>query len=219
MLFRYRSRCGSGDEPLIRVERIEKRYAGASALRPISFDLRLGDQLVVSGSSGSGKSTLLRILVGTTGASRGRVAFSGEMRALRCPYVPQRGGLIEDLTVAENLTLWAGLHTPRRQLRIEDRSLFARLGLNDRLGLLARELSGGYRKIASMACAFASLPHGLFLDEPYSGLDEEKAGLLRGEIQRLAPLLRILVVVSHSPADLPTANKHVQLRDGRMVSE
>lgn len=214
MRFGLRANSRDREAALIQAEGVAKSYGGRPALAVETFALRMGDRVLISGPSGSGKSTFLRMLAGITRCSRGSIRRSAEMRSLRVAYVPQVGGLYDNLTVRENLEMWRRLHG-RNALNGTERQWYVEeMGLGRFLHLRAGQLSGGYRRIAVVACALGAEPHGLFLDEPFSGLDETLATRLREGLSQVSVQLRFLVVASHGPVDFPTANRTIRFPEG-----
>ena len=199
---------------LLLAERIEKRYGTHVVLRAERIAVDSGDIVIVSGPNGGGKSTLLRVLCGVALPSAGRLERSQELDALRLVYVPQAGGLYQNMTVTENYLLWSRLYgRPASGKTVLARPL-AELGLEPFLRLRVAELSGGYRKLAALACALAMQPHGIFLDEPLSGLDENKAQQVLQNLQRTHSGHGFLIVASHAEADLPFASKVIRVIGG-----
>src|SRR6185437_8599883 len=128
------------------------------------------------GPDGAGKTTLIRILAGLIDPDQGKVEVLGRAATQadrsRIGYMPQRFGLYEDLTVMENLRLYADL----RGLPVGERATsFARLleftDLKHFTTRLAGKLSGGMKQKLGLACALVRAPTLLLLDEPGVGVD------------------------------------------------
>ena len=153
-----------------------KRFGGITALDGVSISIRPGEMTGLVGPDGAGKTTLIRILAGLVdpdaGTTRVMGATATEADRRRLGYMPQRFGLYEDLSVIENLTLFADL----RDLPVADRpDTFARLleftDLARFQSRLAGQLSGGMKQKLGLACALVSKPDLLLLDEPGVGVD------------------------------------------------
>jgi len=150
-----------------------------TALRDITAEIAPGVITGVVGPDGAGKTTLLRHLAGLLRPSTGRVEVLGHDMArdaaLAHPhigYMPQRFGLYEDLSVAENLALFADLHGLNGAVREErSRMLMEFTGLSPFTARLASALSGGMKQKLGLACALLSRPQLLLLDEPSVGVD------------------------------------------------
>lgn len=194
-----------------------KKYGVRTALEIESFSLNMGDYLVVNGPSGSGKTTLLRVLGGATALTRGRIFKSPYHGQMRTAYVPQSGGLNLVLSLAKNIVLWRVLYGFSRVFDERSVSFIEKLGLSTSLNMKVGELSSGYQKLALLACALSVRPHGLLIDEPFSGLDQEKAEIVQDILLGLESNLRYLVVATHTSTDLPTFTRTVELRAGRIL--
>ncbi|SUX35660.1 ATP-binding cassette domain-containing protein [Chromobacterium violaceum] len=158
-----------------------KRFSGAAADAVSGVELAIPPGCVAGlvGPDGAGKTTLLRMLAGLLTPSGGKARVAGldpvaEGDALRrsIGYMPQKFGLYEDLTVQENLNLYADL----REVAAGDRERdFARLlALTDLAAFTARpagKLSGGMKQKLGLACSLLGRPRVLLLDEPGVGVD------------------------------------------------
>ncbi|MDI7389917.1 ATP-binding cassette domain-containing protein [Cronobacter dublinensis] len=158
-----------------------KRFAGLAkpAVAPLSVTVRAGSVTGLVGPDGAGKTTLMRILAGLMRPDEGRVRVLGldpitQENALHAVlgYMPQKFGLYEDLTVQENLNLYADLRSVTGPVREET---FARLleftALGPFTGRLAGKLSGGMKQKLGLACTLVGQPKVLLLDEPGVGVD------------------------------------------------
>ena len=171
----------SAGEVLARVDQLRKVFAGSprAALDGVNLLIRPGVVTGLVGPDGAGKTTLLRILAGlllpTTGSARVLGRDPGhEVDQLRSVigYMPQKFGLYEDLTVQENLDLYAELKGLRGRARADT---FARLleftSLVPFTERLAGKLSGGMKQKLGLACTLLGTPRLLLLDEPGVGVD------------------------------------------------
>lgn len=173
-------RTGSADGDAVVLDTVVMRYGkGPPALDGVSARLPRGRITGLVGPDGAGKSTLMRLIAGLIGARQGTVTVLGrpvpeEAEAVRARlgYMPQGGGLYTDLTVAENLTLFADLKTlppGERQARFD--RLLGFTGLAPFTGRPAGKLSGGMAQKLGLACALVRAPELLLLDEPSVGVD------------------------------------------------
>jgi drug efflux transport system ATP-binding protein len=215
----------SSPAPAAKVAGLVKRFGTNRALDGISAQLPAGRILGLVGPDGAGKTTLIRLLAGLMEPSAGTVevlgrtprAEGGSTQA-ETGYMPQRFGLYEDLSVQDNLNLYANLRAldaaTRTQrfaelLRFTDLAAFtARLG---------GELSGGMKQKLGLACALLGHPRLLLLDEPGVGVDP----LSRRELWRMvSELVAGGVTVLWSTAYLEEAERcaHIWLLDaGRLL--
>ena len=157
-------------------ERLVKSFGDAApALDGVGIEILPGQVTGLVGPDGAGKTTLIRILAGLMAPDSGKVRLDGrppgEMRD-RLGYMPQRFGLYEDLSVRENLNLYAEL---RALPPAEREATFARLleftDLKRFQSRLAGKLSGGMKQKLGLACALVRTPRLLLLDEPSVGVD------------------------------------------------
>ncbi|EKY3222157.1 ATP-binding cassette domain-containing protein [Cronobacter dublinensis] len=158
-----------------------KRFAGLAkpAVAPLSVTVQPGSVTGLVGPDGAGKTTLMRILAGLMRPDEGRVRVLGldpitQENALHAVlgYMPQKFGLYEDLTVQENLNLYADLRSvtgPARQETFTRLLEFTALG--PFTGRLAGKLSGGMKQKLGLACTLVGQPKVLLLDEPGVGVD------------------------------------------------
>ena len=157
---------------------ITKRFhkAGAPALEGIDMTVDTGRITGLVGPDGAGKTTLIRILAGLISPDQGAASvFGGAARKAdhrQLGYMPQRFSLYEDLTVIENMNLYADLRDlvgSERQASFERLLEFTNLKrFQDRL---AGKLSGGMKQKLGLACALLKQPKLLLLDEPSVGVD------------------------------------------------
>ncbi|MEY8183403.1 ATP-binding cassette domain-containing protein [Serratia marcescens] len=165
----------------IELEGLEKRFPSLEkpAVASLTTTLRSGAVIGLVGPDGAGKTTLLRMLAGLLQPSSGKLRVAGldpiaQDRQLHAilGYMPQKFGLYEDLTVMENLTLYADLRGVTGDLR---RQTFERLlkftDLTRFTERLAGKLSGGMKQKLGLACTLLGEPQVLLLDEPGVGVD------------------------------------------------
>jgi drug efflux transport system ATP-binding protein len=173
---------GSGADAIV-LEGVSKAFAAGhkriQALDGLSATVRHGKVTGLIGPDGAGKTTLMRLITGLLRPDAGRLQVLGldvaeqalaVQEVLR--YMPQRFGLYEDLTVQENLDLYADLQhveISERQSRYEE--LMHMTGLAPFTHRLAGHLSGGMKQKLGLACTLVRSPRLLLLDEPTAGVD------------------------------------------------
>ena len=165
----------SGADAVALARDVRKAFGTQTALDGVSIAVRPGLMTGLVGPDGAGKTTLIRILAGLMRVDAGEVRVLGgapgeDLENLG--YMPQRFGLYEDLTVIQNLTLYAEM---RRLEPAEREESFARLlrftDLAPFRERLAGNLSGGMKQKLGLACALIKTPRLLLLDEPGVGVD------------------------------------------------
>jgi ABC-2 type transport system ATP-binding protein len=167
--------------PFIAVRNLTKTFKGAErpALDDLVAEMPQGRMTGLVGPDGAGKTTLMRLLIGLLVQERGTLSVGGfdslreadRIRAIS-GYMPQKFGLYEDLTVMENMALYADLRNtvgPERGARFEELLAFTDLGRFR--ARLAGRLSGGMKQKLALACVLISTPRLLLLDEPSVGVD------------------------------------------------
>jgi ABC-type multidrug transport system ATPase subunit len=168
-------------EALVVAEGLTKRFAGGAAPAIDRLSARVGPGRVTGlvGPDGAGKTTLLRLFAGLLLPDAGRLSVCGadprtQLTLLRqcVSYMPQRFGLYEDLSVRQNLNLYADLRgvVGRQREQTFDR-LLDFTDLKRFTGRLAGKLSGGMKQKLGLACALIRTPALLLLDEPSVGVD------------------------------------------------
>ena len=176
------------------VRNLCKRFGELDALKNLDASIQGGRLTGLVGPDGAGKTTLMRMLAGLMAPSGGSLAVAGHDPAVEAEavhrvtgYMPQRFGLYEDLTVAENLRLYAGLRGLGKQ---EAGDVFQRLlhftGLAPFAKRLAGRLSGGMKQKLGLACALMARPKVLLLDEPSVGVDPVSRRELWAMVQEMA---------------------------------
>ncbi|MDX2142845.1 MAG: ATP-binding cassette domain-containing protein [Rhodospirillaceae bacterium] len=143
-----------------------------TALDGVAGEIAPGKITGLVGPDGAGKTTLVRLLAGLLDADAGRIEAFGDAVHPRISYMPQKFGLYEDLSVAENMTLYAdlqGLKPERRAQRFAELNRFT--GLGPFQARLAGQLSGGMKQKLGLACTLIVAPDILLLDEPSVGVD------------------------------------------------
>ena len=213
----------AGGGPLLRLERITKRFGDFTALDSVSLDVERGEFVVFLGPSGCGKTTLLRIIAGLEPQTGGLIHQDGqEISALppgRRDYgiVFQSYALFPNLTVFDNVAY--GLKSERRgkhHVAEKVAELLDMVGLPGEADKYPSQLSGGQQQRIAVARAIAVAPGLLLLDEPLSALDARVRVHLRHELKRLQRRLDLTtVMVTHDQAEaLTLADRIVVMNHG-----
>jgi ABC-2 type transport system ATP-binding protein len=225
----------SAAAPVVVAREIHKSFVRAGGKKPAikaldgaSIEVAGGELTALVGPDGAGKTTLMRLIAGLL------VADSGTLRVLgidpaahpqgvqdRIAYMPQKFGLYEDLTVKENLDLYADLHgvTPeQRALRYPQLMQMTDLGAFT--GRLAGRLSGGMKQKLGLACTLVRFPELLLLDEPTVGVDPLSRRELWQIVHDLVHREGLTVLVTTAYLDeAERASRVIVLHQGRVLAQ
>jgi len=205
-----------------------KRQPAVQALDGVSLEAPAGMLTALVGPDGAGKTTLMRLVAGLLRASGGELTVLGINVAThpqkiqdRISYMPQRFGLYEDLTVAENIDLYADLHGVTAQARAER---YPRLMEMTALGpfrdRLAGKLSGGMKQKLGLACTLVRSPDLLLLDEPTVGVDPLSRRELWDIVRQLVDTQGLTVLLSTAYLDEAEKCGHViVLHNGKVLAQ
>ncbi len=205
-----------------------KKRPAVKALQGVTFDVRAGQVTGLVGADGAGKTTLIRIAAGLFVPTAGSVTVLGldtvadsiEIQN-RVGYMPQKFGLYQDLTVEENMTLYAdlkGVPTAERASRFQ--KLLQMTSLGDFTKRRAGALSGGMKQKLGLACALIKSPGMLLLDEPTVGVDPVSRRELWKIVYEMVETEGIGVLLSTAYLDEAERCQHVVvLHDGAMLAE
>jgi ABC-2 type transport system ATP-binding protein len=205
-----------------------RRQPEVHALQGVSFEVPRGMLTALVGPDGAGKTTLIRLAAGLLVAASGKltvldidVAAHPQQVQDRISYMPQRFGLYEDLTVQENLDLYADLHGVAKQARAER---YPRLMEMTQLGRftdrLAGKLSGGMKQKLGLACTLVRSPDFLLLDEPTVGVDPLSRRELWDIVRELVEKQGLTVLLSTAYLDEAERCGHViVLHQGKVLAQ
>ncbi len=217
---------------VLEFEGITKRFGGTTALRDVSLHLDAGEVLALLGENGAGKSTLIKALAGIHTPDEGRILFKGEPyrhappkpnQKQRVAFIHQDLGLVEWMTVAENMGLAQGFSRSSGLIswaQTEQRATasLAKVGCNFDPTKRVQDLSRTEKSLVAIARALAVEADVLVLDEPTASLPAD-------EVERMFAVLRDLrakgvgmIYVSHRLDEIfRIADRVAVLRDGKLV--
>jgi ABC-2 type transport system ATP-binding protein len=191
--------------PLIKIQHVSKRYRNVNALQDFSLEIPRGTIYGLIGPNGAGKTTLMRILAALITPSSGQVWFDNK-EVTRTPtaiqrkvgYMPDFFGVYPDLTAAEYLEFYAGIHgIPRSKRATIVKDLLELVELSSKRDALVEGLSRGMKQRLCLARALVHDPEVLILDEPASGLDPRARVELRELVRTLQSLGKTVIISSH----------------------
>jgi ABC-2 type transport system ATP-binding protein len=211
---------------MIAARALTRLFNDFTAVDQVSFDVTRGEIFGFLGPNGAGKTTTIRMLTGLLEPTSGEAWVAGlavatSARSIRqqIGYMSQRFSLYADLTVEENIQLFAGLYGVRGS-RYEERRrwLLTMAELNGRERQLAGELPLGWKQRLALGCALLHEPPILFLDEPTSGVDPIAR---RGFWQLIGELARqgtTIVVSTHYMEEAEYCQRLALMNRGRIIA-
>ena len=166
-------------KPIISVDKLTKKFGSFAAVNQISFEVYPGEIFGFLGANGAGKTTAMRMLCGLSFPTEGggtvagfNIQTEGEEIKKRIGYMSQRFSLYNDLTVWENMHLFAGIYGMSKK-ETEERAieLLDRFNFSDERDTLVNSLPLGWKQKLSFIVATIHKPEIIFLDEPTGGVD------------------------------------------------
>ncbi|HEV8185782.1 MAG TPA: ATP-binding cassette domain-containing protein [Chthoniobacterales bacterium] len=209
---------------MIKVENLTKRYAGATAIQDLTFEVGKGEIMGFLGPNGAGKSTTMRILSSFLPATSGRVSIAGfdvfeqslQARS-HLGYMPENVPLYGEMRVTEYLNYRAALKgVPHRRISERVGDVKELCGLKEVEKKLISALSKGYRQRVGLADALVHEPDLLILDEPTSGLDPNQIRQVRELIKNLGKQHTILLSTHILPEVEMTCSRVIIINKGRI---
>ncbi|MFG2953941.1 sugar ABC transporter ATP-binding protein [Streptomyces sp. NPDC048291] len=216
-------------DPLVRIRGLAKRFGGTRALDGVDLDVRAGSVLALLGPNGAGKSTLIKVLAGVHQADAGSVTVAGhplgsQAAARSMSFIHQDLGLVEWMTVAENIALTtgyqrrAGLISWRRTRERCAEALETVAGHLDPDTPVAR-LGPAERSLVAVGRALAAHARLVVLDEPTARLPAADCARLFRVLHALRDRGHGILYVTHRMDEVyQVADAFAVLRDGRLVS-
>lgn len=168
-------------EQVIKTYNLTKKFGSFTAVDNISFYVNKGEIFGFLGANGAGKTTAMRMLCGLSKPTSGTGSVAGcdiskeyEKIKKNIGYMSQKFSLYEDLTVAENIKLFAGIYgIPLRKIKEKSAIILERLELADKKDTLVKYIPVGWKQKLAFSVAVFHEPKIVFLDEPTGGVDPE----------------------------------------------
>ncbi len=216
------------DEPLIHARGLVKRFGDFVAVNGIDVDVHPGEAFGFLGPNGAGKSSTMRMIGCVSPPSEGTLRILGldplregpSIRA-RLGVCPQQDSLDPELTVTENLTVYARYFgIPRNVARERAAELLEFVQLSERAGDKVEPLSGGMKRRLTIARALVNEPDLVLLDEPTTGLDPQARHLVWERLFRLKQRGVTLVLTTHYMDEAEQlCDRLVVMDKGKIVAE
>jgi putative ABC transport system ATP-binding protein len=222
---------------ILRTNNLCKKYlhkdGAVDALKNVSFEVKKGDFVTITGSSGSGKTTLLLTLAGLIKSSSGEIYFKDfridkaqdkQLSAFRknnVGFVMQNFALVPYLSAIENVMLPLAIHKIKTRDQIPTAvALLELVGLEDRRNHLPRELSAGQQQRVAIARALINQPSVILADEPTGNLDPSLSEDILSLLKSINTDKGLTVLmVTHSPLAAKFGNFKIKLSNGELINE
>jgi putative ABC transport system ATP-binding protein len=223
-------------ENIIQVQSIKKAYKMGDqsiwALDGVTVDIARGDFVAVMGPSGSGKSTLMNMFGCLDSPTFGHISINGEIvsalssdklaevRNRMIGFVFQQFNLLARTSAIENVMLPL-FYSELDKVHWKSRALSClhKVGLADRIEHLPSQLSGGQQQRVAIARALVNEPPIILADEPTGALDTGTGREIMELLQNLNTDGQTIVLVTHEPDVAEFANRHLIVRDGKIISD
>lgn len=219
----------------VTIRHVKKYYGSGNsqvkALDSVDLSVAQGEFVAIVGASGSGKTTLLNMMGALDVPTEGEVIVDGvnlgglreEQRAVfrrkKVGFIFQNYNLVPTLTVEENILFPLDLDGSAPDFKFLE-EMTELLGLRDKLQVYPGALSGGQQQRAAIARALMAKPAIILADEPTGNLDSQNGQNVAGLLKMTAQLShRTLVLVTHNLELAQLADRVVQMKDGRIVSQ
>jgi branched-chain amino acid transport system ATP-binding protein len=224
--------------PILRTEALTERFGGLTALNGVSIEVQRGEIRAVIGPNGAGKSTFFNCLTGVLRPTAGRILFNGEDIAGLPPHRISRKGMarsyqitniLPNATTLENVRIaaqsrhhgWSLLTHYRAFRDVLDRAhaVLAAVGLDDKAGELAANLSHGEQRNLEIGIALATEPQLLCLDEPTAGMSAAETHDTMELVRRISRDLTIMIVEHDMQVVMELAHRITVLHYGEVLAE
>lgn len=211
-------------EKVISVKDLTKRFGTFTAVDSISFDVQRGEIFGFLGANGAGKTTAMRMLCGLSVPTAGTGTVAGcdiytqaETIKRRIGYMSQKFSLYEDLTVDENLRLFAGIYgMSRKDIAAKSAELYSWLDMEAMRRTLVRDIPTGWKQKLAFSVATIHDPAVVFLDEPTGGVDPLSRRKFWELIYRSASQGTTVFVTTHYLDEAEYCNRVSIMVDGRI---
>lgn len=221
------------EQPIVRMEGIEKHFAGVHALKNCRFELKSGEVHALVGENGAGKSTLMKILTGVYNKDEGSVVYKGREVQITDTRMAQRLGiamihqelnLAKDLTVAQNIFIgreprkWFPLFVDDKEMNRQTEVLLRQMRLDIDSTTLISELTVAKQQMVEIIKAIAYESQVLIMDEPTASLSDSEIDELFRMIEQLKRKGVGIIYISHRMGELKRiADRITVMRDGAYI--
>jgi len=218
--------------PLLEFKKVSKSFGLIQALKDVSFSVREGEMVFITGPSGAGKTTILRLLIRQVRPSSGEVIFDGEdvskIKRRHIPKLRQKIGvvfqdfkLLSERTVRENANIALAIaKVPGEEWDLRVDHVMELVGLSDRTELFPSQLSGGELQRAALARSLVVNPKILFADEPTGNLDWDTAEEVMKLLERINSEGKTVIITTHHKKIVTEYGKRmITLKGGELTGD
>jgi ABC-2 type transport system ATP-binding protein len=209
----------------VRTDGLRKEFDGLVAVDDLNLRIRKGVLYGMIGPNGSGKTTTIKMLMGIQRPTKGGGEILGECAPVKTNvakvgYMPQEMAIYYDLSIHENLQLFAELYSvPKEEFARREKELLDMIDLADRKDSTVSTLSGGMKHRVSLACTLIHDPEVLFLDEPTVGVDPELRAGFWDYFSELKAKGKTIVMTTHYMDEAVRCDVVGMMRGGRLIAE
>ena len=217
--------------PILSMKNITKSYGRRPVLKGLSFDVGPSEIKGILGPNGSGKTTIFQTIMGVIKPNGGQILLNNEIvnslpihsRALkhRVGYVPQVGGFLHGLSVADNIEAFSEIHFKDARERNDIiQRIISEFNLDSISSIKAKDISGGEKRRLAISIAMINKPKIILLDEPFSALDILTIDMVKTLIFQLQKSNISCVITDHQAASiLEISDSAIILGNGTVVAE
>ena len=183
---------------MISVNNLKVEFGVKPLLSDVSFAISDKEHVALVGKNGAGKSTLLKIMAGLQKSTSGNVSVpTGQTVG----YLPQENPLIEELSVADNISLWSGKRVS------PDDEVVKMFHLKELLKEPVYKLSGGMKRRVAIACACVHMPPVMLMDEPTAALDIYYRLEVRKWMKQYRDMNGTIITVTHDSDEMSDSTR------------
>jgi branched-chain amino acid transport system ATP-binding protein len=224
--------------PILKTELLSVRFGGLAALSDVNFEIARDEVRAIIGPNGAGKSTFFNCLTGVLRPSSGRIVFNGEdITGLPSNAISQKGiarsyqitNILPNATALENVRIaaqsrrhgWNMLshHSALADINSKAEAALHSVGLLNKAGELASNLSHGEQRNLEIGIALATEPKLLCLDEPTAGMSQAETDETKELVKRIAKDLTILIVEHDMNVVMELCDRITVLHYGTILAE
>lgn len=228
--------------PILQIKNLSRTYkvgeVETRALDGVSFDIKAGDFVMITGRNGSGKSTFMHQVAMLDQPTTGEItldlsSLTGkavnivdlpekrriELRLKEIGYIFQEYALIRELTALENVMLPRLMFRDAKEAKKKALKELERVGLAKKAHRLPTQLSGGEQQRVAIARALVNNPRIIFADEPTANLDSVASKNVLEIFRQINQRGITIVMISHEPEELKYAKRQIIFSDGKLIEE